>query len=107
LIRRLITQNKEQQNTIGELGSAVKEFLKVQSTIKKLQGNIEKLSKQLKSQLKFDVQVSNSHQIVKPFTLKEDSVNVPVRHQTHSEIQTNALETQLIQYGSLHEAFQA
>jgi hypothetical protein len=36
LIRRLITQNKELQNTKDELSSAVKEFLKVQSTVKKL-----------------------------------------------------------------------
>jgi hypothetical protein len=85
-IRFFIAQNKEQQNTIDELGSAVKEFLKVQSTVKKLQGRIEKLSKQLKSQSKFDVQVSNSHQIVKPFTPKENSMDVPVRHQEHSEI---------------------
>ena len=106
LIQRLITQNKEQQNTIDELSSAVKEFLKVQSTVKKLQGNIEKLSKQLKSQMKFNVQVSSSHQIVKPFTPVDNSVDVPVRHQPHSEIQ-NAPETQYIQYGSLHEAFQA
>ena len=84
----------------------MKEFLKVQSTVKKLQGNIEKLSKQLKSQMKFNVQVSSSHQIVKPFTPEDNSVDVPVRHQPHSEIQ-NAPESQYIQYGSLHEAFQA
>ena len=100
LIRRLITQNKEQQHTIDELSSAVKEFLKVQSTVKKLQGNIEKLYKQLK----LDAQFSNSHQIVKPFTPKENSVDVPVRHQTHSENQTNAPE---MQYSSLHEVSQA
>jgi hypothetical protein len=82
----------------------VKEFLEVQSTVKKLQGNIEKLSKQLKSQLKFNVQVSNSHQIIEPFTTKDNSVDVPVCHQTHSD---NAPEKQYIQYGSLYEAFQA
>ncbi len=57
--------------------------------------------------MKFDVQVSNSHQIVKLFTPKENSVDVPVRHQTHSKIQTDAPETQYVQYGSLHEVFQA
>ncbi len=41
LIRRLITQNKDQQNTIDELSSAAKELLKIQSTDKKLQGNIK------------------------------------------------------------------
>ncbi len=51
----MTTQNKEQRNTIGELSPAVKEFLRVQSTVKKLQGNIEKLSKQLESQEKFKV----------------------------------------------------
>ena len=52
----MITQNKEQQNTIDELvSSAVKEFLRVQSTVKKLQGDIKKLSKQLESQEKFKV----------------------------------------------------
>jgi hypothetical protein len=37
-------------DTIDELSSAMKEFLRVQSTVKKLQGNIKKLSKQLESQ---------------------------------------------------------
>ncbi len=46
LILRLTTENQEQQNTRDELSSTVMEFLRVQSTVKKLQGNIEKLSKQ-------------------------------------------------------------
>ena len=66
----MTTQNKEQQNTIDQLG-----FLRVQSTVKKLQGNIEKLSKQLESHEKFKVPFSTNHQIVKPLTLK-NSVDV-------------------------------
>ena len=61
LIQLLTTQNKEQQNTIDELSSAVKEFLRVQSTVKKLQGNIKKLSEQLESQEKFKVPISTNH----------------------------------------------
>jgi hypothetical protein len=91
LIRRLTTQNKEQQNTIEELSSAVKEFLRVQSTVKKLQGNIEKLSKQLESHEKFKVPLSTNHQIVKPFTPK-NSVDV-LHRQTHAENQTSVLKT--------------
>ena len=87
----MTTQNKEQQNTIEELSSAVKEFLRVQSTVKKLQGNIEKLSKQLESHEKFKVPLSTNHQIVKPFTPK-NSVDV-LHRQTHAENQTSVLKT--------------
>jgi hypothetical protein len=53
VIQQLTTQNKKQQNTIDKLSPAVKEVLKVQSTVTKLQGKIEKLSMQLESHEKF------------------------------------------------------
>ena len=58
----MTTQNKKQQNTIDELSSALKEFLRVQSTVKKLQGNIKKLSEQLESQEKFNFDQSPNSQ---------------------------------------------
>ena len=91
LIQLLTTQNKEQQNTIDELSSAVKEFLRVQSTVKKLQGNIKKLSEQLESQEKFKVPISTNHQIVKPFTPQNSADDL--HHQTHAENQTSVLKT--------------
>ena len=69
----------------------MKEFLRVQSTVKKLQGNIEKLSKQLESHEKFKVPLSTNHQIVKPFTPK-NSVDV-LHRQTHVKNQTSVLKT--------------
>jgi hypothetical protein len=87
----LTTQNKEQQTTIEELSSAVKDFLRAQSTVKKLQGNIEKLSKQLESHEKFKVPLSTNHQVVKSFTPK-NSVDV-LHRQTHEENQTSVLKT--------------
>ena len=66
-------KTKEQQDTIDELSSAVKEFLKVQSCAKKLQGNIAKIHTQVKSQT-FKVTVPKiGPQIVKPFTPEENS----------------------------------
>ena len=73
------------------LSSAVKEFLRVQSTVKKLQGSIKKLSEQLESQEKFKVPLSTNHQIVKPFT-PQNSADA-LRHQTHAENQTSVLKT--------------
>jgi hypothetical protein len=52
--------------------AAVKEFLQVRSTVKKLQADIEKLSKQLESHEKFNASLSNNHQTVK-------LVSVPTR----------------------------
>ena len=73
IIQQLLMKTKEQQNTIDELSSAVREFLKVHSCVKKLQGNIAKIHKQVKSQT-FKVTVpKNGPQIVKPFTPKENS----------------------------------
>ena len=45
LIRQVTTKIKEQKNSINELSSAVERFLKIQPIIKKLQGNISKISK--------------------------------------------------------------
>jgi hypothetical protein len=98
----LTTQNKEQQNTIDELGSAVKEFLKVQSTVKKLQGIIARFTSNWYA---MSLGTLTNHQIVKPLTPKNC---VDVLHcQTHEENQMSALETQYIQYGNSHEALQA
>ena len=73
IIRRLLKKTKEQQDTIDELSSAVKEFLKVQSCVKKLQGNISKIHKQVESRT-FKVTVPKTGpQIVKPFTPEENS----------------------------------
>ena len=69
----------------------MKEFLRVQSTVKKLQGNIKKLSEQLESQEKFKVPISTNHQIVKPFT-PQTSADA-LHHQTHVENQTSVLKT--------------
>ena len=55
---------------IDEMSSAVKHFLKVQSTVKKLQGTITKLLEQLESQKKFKV---ITQQVVKPLTPAIDS----------------------------------
>jgi hypothetical protein len=44
LIQQLTTQIRKQQCMIDKLSSAVKHFLKVQSTVKKFQGTITKLS---------------------------------------------------------------
>ena len=71
LIRQLWKKTKEQQDTIDELSSAVKEFLKVQPCVKKLQGNIAKIHKQVESRtFKVTVPISGP-QIVKPFTPTE------------------------------------
>jgi hypothetical protein len=56
---------------IDQLNSAVKHLLKVQSTVKKLQGTITKLSELLESQKKFKVTVQ---QVVKPLTQANNSL---------------------------------
>ena len=59
----------DQENTISELSSAVERFLKIQSIVKKLQGNFAKISKQVDTQKKLEVTVSKiDPEIVKPFT---------------------------------------
>jgi hypothetical protein len=63
----------------------VKEFLKVQPCVKKLQGNIAKIHKQLESQtFKVTVPISGP-QIVKPFTPKENSEEMG--HQSMRELE--------------------
>ena len=89
LIRQLWKKTKEQQDTIDELSSAVKEFLKVQPCVKKLQGNIAKIHKQVESRtFKVTVPISGP-QIVKPFTPKENSEEMQptLEHLSMSELQ--------------------
>jgi hypothetical protein len=65
----LKTKIKEQENSINELSSAVERFLKIQPIVKKLQGNILKISKQAVALEKIKVMASNIDlEIVKPFT---------------------------------------
>ncbi len=70
LIRQLTTQNKELQHMIHELSSALKDFLKVQSIVKKTERDLAKISKQVESPKEFEVTVSK---IVKPFTPTNNS----------------------------------
>jgi len=70
LIRQLTTQNKELQQMMDELSSALKDFLKVQSIVKKTERDLAKLSEQVKSRKEFKVTVSK---IVKPFTPTNNS----------------------------------
>jgi hypothetical protein len=55
---------------IDELSSALKDFLKVQSIVKKTERDLAKISKQVESQGEFKVTVSK---IVKPFTPANNS----------------------------------
>ena len=67
MIRQLKTKIKEQEHSINELSSAVERFLKIQPIVKKLQGNILKISKQAVAR-KIKLTVSNIDlEIVKPF----------------------------------------
>ncbi len=70
LIRQLTTQNKEHQHMIDELSSALKDFLKVQSIVKKTKSDLAMISKQVESQGEFKVTVSK---VVKPFTPANNS----------------------------------
>jgi hypothetical protein len=47
LIQRLNAKTKEQQNMRDEQSSAVTEFLKILTTVKKLQGNLAQISKRV------------------------------------------------------------
>ena len=73
LIRRLTTQNEEQQHMIDEFSSAIKDFLKVQSIVKKTERDLAKITRQVESPGKFKVTVSK---IVKPFTPANNSNGV-------------------------------
>ena len=73
MIRRLTTQNKEQQHMIDEFNSAIKDFLKVQSIVKKTERDLAKITRQVESPGKFKVTVSK---IVKPFTPANNSNGV-------------------------------
>ncbi len=69
MIRQLKTKIKGQENSINELSSAVERFLKIQPFVKKLQGNILKVSKQAVAREKIKATALNIDQeIVKPFT---------------------------------------
>jgi hypothetical protein len=70
LIRQLTTQNKELQHMVDGLSSALKDFLKVQSIVKKTERDLAKISKQVESPKEFKVTVLK---IVKPFTLTNNS----------------------------------
>jgi hypothetical protein len=69
LIRQLRTNIKEQDNSISEVSSAVESVLKIQAVVKKLQGNISKISKQVVPQERFKVTVSKiGLETIIPFT---------------------------------------
>ncbi len=68
MIRQLKTKIKEQEHSINEVSSAVERFLKIQPIVKKLQGNILKISKQAIAREKIKVTASNiDPEIVKSF----------------------------------------
>ena len=73
LIRRLTTQNEEQQHMIDEFSSGIKDFLKVQSIVKKTDRDLAKITRQVEYPGKFKVTVSK---IVKPFTPANNSNGV-------------------------------
>jgi hypothetical protein len=91
LIRQLTIQNKEQQNTIDELSSAVKEFLRVQSTVKKLQ--IRKVIQATgipgEIQSKIQSPTFDRSPNSQTFYTEEYILN----HQAHAENQTSVLKT--------------
>jgi len=65
----LRTNIKEQDNSISEVSSAVESVLKIQAVVKKLQGNISKISKQVVPQERFKVTVSKiGLETIIPFT---------------------------------------
>ncbi len=69
MIRQLRTNIKEQDNSISEVSSAVESVLKIQDVVKKLQGNISKISKQVVPQERFKVTVSKiGLETIIPFT---------------------------------------
>ena len=79
---------KEQETAISELSSAVERFLKIQPIVRKLQGNIAKISEQVDTQRIFEVTVSKiDPEIVKPFTPSKNSMD-KAENQTAMESQT-------------------
>ena len=89
------TKFKEQENSISELSSAVERFLKIQPIVKKLQGNISKISKHVGPQDKFEVTVPkiDDSEIVKPFT---PSLEKFVGMTTHQEPMENSALSQYL-----------
>ena len=88
LIKQLKAKIMDQENTISELSSAMESFLKIQPIVKKLQGNIAKISKQVDTQKKFEATVSKiDPEIVKPFTPSKNSMD-KAENQTAMENQT-------------------
>ncbi len=92
---------------IDEQSSAVTEFLKILKIVKKLQGNLVQISKQVTNTHQFKVTVPVEGQMVKPFKPKNNSVDASVHCQPHVEYQTSSPQSPYIQYDSLHEAMQA
>ena len=79
----------DQENTISELSSAVESFLKIQPIVKKLQGNIAKISKQVDTQRKSEVTVSKiDPEIVKPFTPPKNSMEKTVQQPAKDKSKT-------------------
>jgi hypothetical protein len=66
---------KEQQNMIDEQSSAVTEFLKILTTVKKLQGSLAQISKRVTNTQQFKVTVPVEGKMVKPFKPKNNSVD--------------------------------
>jgi hypothetical protein len=92
LIKQLKAKIMDQENTISELSSAIESFLKIQPIVKKLQGNIAKISKQVDTQKKFEATVSKiDPEIVKPFTPSKNSMEIAdyqaaMENQTYSAL---------------------
>ena len=95
LIRQLKTKIKEQENSISELSSAVERFLKIQPIVKKLQGNISKMSKHVVPQDKFKVTVPkiDDPERVKPFTPSKKFVGMTVRQPSMEKSKTKPKKT--------------
>jgi hypothetical protein len=93
---------------IDEQSSAVG-FLKILTTVKKLQGNLAQISRRVTSIQQFKVTVPVEGQMDEPFKPKYNSLDVPVHRQQHIEHQTSSPQSPYIQYDSLHasEAMQA
>jgi flagellar biosynthesis chaperone FliJ len=97
LIRQLKTKIKEQETSINELSSAVESFLKIQPIVKKLQGNLSKISNQVVPQEQFKVTVSKP-EIVKPFTPSLEKSEVMTKHQILMKEWRDSAESALKDY---------
>ncbi len=80
---------------IDEQSSAVTEFLKNLTTVKKLQENLEQISKRVTNAQQFKDTVLDEGQMVKHFKPKNNSVDAPVHHQTHVAYQTSSLQSRI------------